>query len=997
MTEEQRHDQLDEQVDDLISQGRQTPTGDANLDALLRVASSLRGLSDPDFKERLRAELIPQPARGRWLPFIGGILTLARVQRAFRRPAVVATLAFAAGAAAVAVIAFLFLGVIGDGDERELSQELLESEFTLTAEMADAIGIERDTEFVLTSEERIDVELVHSLLQVEPAVELDVEREDAHRYRITPAEPLEPGRVYHFSLAETASAPHVLASWAFQTKSPIGIVQTLPRDQATGVPLNTGIELTFSHDSVQNLAGHLQIDPPVEGRFEVHKRVVVFVPKELMPGTLYTVTVRAGVGVRGTNDVMADDFVLQFETGGTERSGLVPSLPVRNFSRKISEASTTETPALQMYSSHAMPAETTVGVYRYPALERFLAAFQEFQDLPSWASVTRDSFLAETGGLELVATFEAAVEQLDRSGSFLRFPEPLPEGFYLVQVQFEDRPIQAWLQVTDVATYLSVSRDKTLVWVNDLATKGPLEGARIQLLGTADEAVTDAEGIAFFETPAEIVSSEPTGRGYVRAETSGNLLVTAPDGRVAVVPLQGVRPYSYYGSYNSYGYTYAGDEYWHYISTDRPLYLPSDTVRFWGVARQRENPPASETLTVELTGSDYFDYYYRPVRIAETEVSTSSLGTFSGELSFQGLSPGYYGLTVKAGDQPIDSIGIAVETYTKPAYTIDVVPSRQAVFAGEEVDFAVKATFFEGSPVPQLRLRYSGDVSNELTTDEQGEAVVTITAQPKGTYRVSSTFLSFTPVLAEEGEIIGEAWVSVHPASLTISASSELEDDQGIIEGTVHHVDLSRINDGSAKGFDDYLGDPAGGVTVSARVTEVSWERREVGEYYDFIAKIVRKEYEYDRIETPLGTFALTTDAGGAFQHTFPVDAEKYYEIDLSVTDASGREATRDLFLSGRRSLYNARSDLVYLADPAGSTRGFGGSNDFSIGDEVVLEMRRGADLLPSDGESRYLFYQAQNGLREYRVQADSTLRFPFDEGDVPSTTVLGVWFNGRN
>ena len=55
------------------------------------------------------------------------------------------------------------------------------------------------------------------------------------------------------------------------------------------------------------------------------------------------------------------------------------------------------------------------------------------------------------------------------------------------------------------------------------------------------------------------------------------------------------------------------------------------------MARKREDPPSSETLTVELTGSDYFDYYYRPVRVATTEVQTSALGTFTGELSFQGL------------------------------------------------------------------------------------------------------------------------------------------------------------------------------------------------------------------------------------------------------------------------------------------------------------------------------------------------------------------------
>ncbi len=934
-----------------------------------------------------------------------------------RRRVALGALAAIVVLAAAGVIALLV--ILGDGEgpaeeaatvpptdwqRLELPSEPPEPPFEMTAAEADDIGIEPDTEFVLTSEDEVDADFVESRLEVEPAVRLTVEETDGHRFRIVPSEPLQPGRMYHFSLVETSSAPRILASWAFETKSPIRVVQTLPGDQTTQVPLNTGIELTFSHDGVQDVEGHFEIDPPVEGRFEVHKRVVVFLPEGLTAGTLYTVTVRAGLGVSGSDDVMADDFVFQFETGETERTGDVPQPAVFDFTRKVAEASTQEAPTLAIYTSERGETTIPIQVYRYPDVEALLAALEEFQDIPSWASISRESFLAETADLEPVAAFEAAVQRLsDYGDAFVSFPEPLPEGFYLVEAQFEGRAVQSWLQVTDVASYVSLSSNKTLVWVNDLATKGPLAGAQLELLGTGVDAVSDDEGIASFDTPAELVSESADEWGYVHTETSGNLLVTAPDGRSAVVPLGPVltRSYRYYG-YRTYGYHYAGDEYWHHISTDRPLYLPTDTVHFWGVARRRENPPASETLTVELTGSSYLDYYHQPVTIAETEVRTSSLGTFSGELTFEGLSPGYYQLTVKTDGQRIDSTSVPVETYTKPAYKIDVVPSRQAVFDGEQVDFAISASFFEGSPVPQLRLRYETydratgmPISGELTTDEEGNAAVSITARADSTSYPSSSHLNVVPVLAEEGEIAAESWVSVHPASLTISASSNLEGDQGVIEGTVHHVDLSPINEGTAKGYDDYLGDPAGGVAVSGRITEVSWERREVGQYYDFVAKIVRKSYEYDRIETPLGTFTAMTDAAGGFRYAFPLDEEKYYEIDLSVTDDAGQVATQEVSISGSRSLFNAGSDMVQLTPPGGSSGYGGGRGEYALGDEVVLEMRRGADLLPVGGDDRYLFYQAQNGLREYAVQADSTLRFTFDEGDVPSITVLGVWFSG--
>ena len=936
--------------------------------------------------------------------------------RGLGRPKLLAALAVVVLIAAGGLAALV---VLGGGGEKEVSAPTAtpavsgeKVSFELAPTIADSLGVDPKTEFVLTADQEVDADLVQSLLRVEPSVPLEVLAISGREFRIVPSEPLEEDRVYHLSMVQEHSAPTVLASWAFQTKSPIRIVQTLPRDQATEVPVNSGIELTFSHDGIADISGYFEISPATQGRFEVHKRVVVFVPGELKPATLYTVTVRAGLGLPGTDDVMAEDFVFQFETSDVERTGEVVRPTVLDFTRKVAEASTRETPVLSVYTSHEGELSVPISVFAYADIDALLAALEGFQGIPTWAYVTRESYLAETGSLTGVAQFDAPVERQGTYGDmFVRFPEPLPEGLYLVETELEGRRAQSWLQVTDVATYVTVTRTETLAWVNDLATKGPVAGARLELLGTGVEASTDDEGIARFDTPPEIVRTRPSGDEYYEAayeylETSGNLLVAAPDGRTALVPLSNVFGYGSSGYYAYGGYLPYGDLYWHHISMDRPLYLPTDTVRFWGVARRREDPPPSEELTLELTGYDYFNFFHQPVTIAQADVSTSSLGTFSGELSFSGLSPGNYLLRVRSGEQVIDTAYVDVETYTKPAYKIDVVPSRRAVFAGETVDFAINASFFEGSPVPELRLGWSAFMwdtgedlgSGEVGTDSAGSASASVEAPYVADSYAYPNTLSFSvsPILAEEGEITGETTVSVFPAALNISASTEVQDSEGIIEGSVHHIDLSRINEGTAEDYDDYLGAPAGGVTVSGRIIEVSWEPRETGEYYDFIAKIVRKRYEYDRKERPLTDFTMTTDSDGRFRYTMPVAEEKEYEIELAVTDNAGRRATAKVSLWGEASTFNTSSGVVYLAPPGGEARyWWGGTSQYALGDEVVLEMRRGPDLLPSGDDNRYLFYQAQNGLRQYDVQGASTLRFPFAEANVPSTTVMGVWFNG--
>jgi hypothetical protein len=994
MTEQEREDKLNDALDALLANGEQKATGDSEVDSLLRTAASLRGMPAPELKERLRGELGPEPARGAWLRDVRD--WIARGVLTPRTRFALAGSAFAAGVAVVLLGLFL-AGVFSSSSGPAQVEAPLDTTFQMSATKSDAIGVDPGTEFVLASTEDLPVDTVRSLLHVDPAVEVNVKRESAGQYRISAAKPLEAGKVYRFLLEDAGeAAPHVLASFAFQTKTPVGVVQTIPRDRSTGVPVNTGIELTFTQEGVQDIEGHFRIEPDVPGRFEVHKRVLVFVPQGgLQPGTLYTATVTRGLTVEGSAEVMENDFALQFETADTPRTGEVAKQPVLNFTRKTAESSTSEAPALETYTSATGDVKLSVRAYRFDTIEAFLTSLQEYEQLPMWAGVTREAFVTDTTGLQQVASFDTDLQRLTEYGkSFIQFPEPLPAGFYLVRSEFNKQPIQSWLQVTDVATYAALAQEQTLVWVNDLSAKAPLAGARVEFIGADISGETGADGTLKLDTPPQSVQTTAIDSGYSTTNVRGNLLVTAPDGRVAVVPLSSTEGY-YSGYYGSYGLTGA-DDYWRYVSTDRPLYLPTDTMHFWGVARPRENP-GTRTVKAQLINYSSIGYDYKPVVAAETQVTTNALGTFTGELSFEGLSPDSYQLTISVDGQQIAQAYIQVQNYTKPAYQIAVTPDKLAAFAGDPITFSIDATFLEGSPVPGLGLRYNGSAGGDLTTDDNGHASVTVTAgQSKESGYTTQAYLTVTPVRAEEGEITGEAWVSVYPASLTASAQTDVAGNEGVITGNVHHVDLSRVNSGTSQGYQDVLGGPAPGVTVSFDITDVSYRQIEEGEYYDFIAKIVRKRYRYEDVEKPLGTFTAVTDANGAFRYARPLDPERYYRINMRVTDDQGRTETQQLSLSGSQSRFNYASSYVYLRRPGSTSSFFGGAEQYALGDPVSLAMYRGSDALPSGGVNRYLFLKAQDGVHGYTVQGDSTYQFDFAEPDIPSVTVMGVWFNGR-
>ena len=192
----------------------------------------------------------------------------------------------------------------------------------------------------------LDEQAASDMLRVDPPVEFTVKRESARKLRIQPAVELRREVSYRFTLVDPADQ-HEIRSWAFQTESPLRVVQALPADKAVAVPATTGIELTFSHDGVTGVEQRFHIEPAVEGRFETHKRVVVFVPAKLEYRTLYIVTVEPGVGVEGGALTMEQPFSFSFETGSQDgRDDQIQTL-APTFTRLLNESAPANPPVLE--------------------------------------------------------------------------------------------------------------------------------------------------------------------------------------------------------------------------------------------------------------------------------------------------------------------------------------------------------------------------------------------------------------------------------------------------------------------------------------------------------------------------------------------------------------------------------------------------------------------------------------------------------------------------
>ena len=890
--------------------------------------------------------------------------------------------------------------------------------FKMQAERADATGVLPDTAFLLESVVRLEPQEVQALLLTDPPLEFEVEgepvpavasagldsgpradeiskeswsaaaqaaeQEQALKYRIQPTSPLEPGQLVRFTLVDAPQDGQALASWTFQARQPLRVVQTLPGDAASDVPLDAAIELTFSHAGVTGVEDHFRIEPAVGGRFETHNRTTVFVPEGLEPGTLYTVRLEPGVGVDGSDLHLEEPYELRFETGAEVREEPEGGVTLVS-SRQLWEQQTDQAPVVSVISyrgpEEVAGAMAEVKALRYSDREAFVTALEGLAEIPQWARATRERYEPDVDGLEEAALFEAPLEPLGRYGELVvRFPQPLDAGAYLVLIEVDDQAVQTWLEVTDVATYVALSDTSTLVWVNDAASGGPLSGAQVAVDGVVLGS-TDERGLLSVETPVRLRESSAEQNGGAD-EPLGMLLATAPDGRWAVAPMaEAFRSYAAGGYYEMPG---AGDSrYWRYVYSDRWLYRLRDEIRLWGVVRGRDGHETPDEVVLELGGGGYIGADHEPAVLARTTTALGPTGTFTGLLSFEGASPGYYTLRTIVDGEVIGTESVEIRDFAKPAYGIEVQPSSKAVIVGDEITLTIRAAFFEGSPVPGVDLEVSGDAETVVTTDEAGEASVTYEATaPAGGegWSVTRSYVDVRPAVPEEGDIGSGVSVIVFPGLAALELRSDAVEDRGVISGTVRALDVSRQDAVEQR---DFLAEALPDRAVRAEVTEVSYDKVETGEHYDFIDKVVRKSYRYERVERPGGVLETRSDQEGRFSFELQLAEDRTYEVDVSVADDAGRVTTQRVYL-GRRPGGAPLEETTLVSERPGP---------YAEGDQVSLVLQRGGQPLP-DGDA-FLFLQARGGIHDFVLQQSPRFSFTFGPEHVPNVHVLAVSFNG--
>lgn len=857
--------------------------------------------------------------------------------------------------------------------------------FRLVAQDSDSTGIAVDSEFLLETEDSYSLEEIRNAFSIDGEPAPSIEELDENFYSIRLARPLLENSLYTFRMKTDKET-----TWVFQTQSTFKITGSLPREKSVNVPVNTGIEINFSHENFTDFREHFEITPAVEGKFEIHKKTAVFVPERLDYDTVYTVRIKKGIKLQGTNRELAEDYVFSFETESKNATPSPDEITANIYTgRYLYDFAPDEIPEVMViysienrntsrFISDELKAQ--IGIYAYKDFDSFLDAVKEKNTTPYWARGYIKKFVP-VDDLQKVLDFDQILnEDYTRTygQTYIKLPQTLPEGYYILDGNWRDVRFQTFLQVTNTGIYIAESNTKTLVWLNDLSTQKPIEGASIRFVGYDDVHYSENDGLAFFEsigTPAQ--NNNIIFDLYAYNRYNKFMIVTTKEGKSSVLDCSSK---AYHNE----------NKYWTYFYTDRNMYKSDDTVNIWGFVKNRYSDEPIDSLTLELNSNMYNNS--TPIIKQDLQLNNSFFET---SIDLPNLPEGYYYIALKKGDKTIINQYVRIKNYTKPSYKLEITKDKKAIFIDEQATFNIKAAFFEGTGVSDVDITYyvnayqlNGNIpSTTKKADLKGSLNVEYSPTADDSVQGRSTaIINARATLPETGQIDASDYLQVFVNDINIQGDAKIKDGKATVTAKVNKIVLDRLNNGTAKNSFDYLGDSVPNQKINGAIFKNTWLKTETGTYYDYINKTTYKSYSYELQKEHMGDFSMTTSSDGTASYSFnaPELQDGYYTVEISSIDGNGRKMSNTLYC-GKVYDYSSYSTPAYTLEL--------NKDSYRLGEGVDVSFKYGGQPLP---EGRYLYFKSQNGIYDYDIGTSSSYSFNFSERNIPNTTVYAVYFNGK-
>ena len=780
---------------------------------------------------------------------------------------------------------------------------------SVKASGSDGKIISTDSGFIVTTDKDCDVETVTEYMNLSPKTDFSVTKLSSKEFKISPASgKLFPGTVYNISFGD---ADNPGASYTFQTESEFFVKSVLPADMSTDVPVNTGIEITFS-DSVGNcdLEDFITVEPEVELDFRVYPngKIVAAVPaEELEYSKVYTVTVKAGVpSVSGKE--LAEDKKTSFMTETSERD----EKGERRLFVSTSKVITTEAPSYRystnrneyiyspeeeaalsysIYTYYEMnSAKVSAVLYRYPDAEDAASA------LMACASKTKidKEYVFSSDGLIKVGEYKSTDKSEDEYScdGVISFGTGLDKGFYLAEITASAKNRYGdnigckkyiVVQISDLRAFTISSDGETLVRV-DSKSEGTVSGASVSSISfNRSYWYSDVEEAG--GTVEKDGATTENGVCTVKTGAANSAIITIGYGGDSVIICAECSK------------TEDGEFGMSYLYTDREKYFSNDTVNFSGFA-------------VNLDGRRYPALYIKTAESPAAQIEVAANGYFKGSYTIEDHSAGGVFLSIVDGDgNTVASKYISVTEEEKPQITASLSFDKLFYRFGETVTVTLKATFFDGTPAEGFDFTFNSypfESNNyeEMTTDRNGEVKYSFE-----TGRVEDPWSTDPSTITVEAELTGLESQTLYISKDVYYFHSDYV-FKTVWEPSRRAVTLNKVDTSALKTEDDLkygvfpgntAGEPADG-TIDYVLKKYETIKTETTEY-DYVAKRTYTRYVYETVESVVETGTKSFENGVAELPVMKVegfvggywyeitynDGRNTYEAYISATDREYR------------------------------------------------------------------------------------------------------------
>ncbi len=834
------------------------------------------------------------------------------------------------------------------------------------------LGVDSNSTYTITSANSITEKQIKDNLKLTPSLPYELKKNSDTNYELNLTQKPTANEVVKFELKvipdknDVTSAKNL--SWAYQVKDEFRILGTTPTNKVNGVPANTGIEVVFNTDSYNDIDQFFEITPKVEGTFKRNGRVAVFIPKNLEKNTVYTVKIKQGLTTKDNSGKLAQDYLFQFQTINDD-----PEYKEFSLINTFIEYKPAEQIVVPVFSTFE-DLKTTVSIYNFKSEEQINTTLNNYiSNFNNWQNFQPTTFYPNTTELNKVSSQNYTITKTTPSEQYIDTTKGLEKGIYLLEVESNGKKVQSILQITNLVGFIQETKTENLIWLQNLTTKSPAANAKIQVANSDKFFTSNDQGIAIFPKIQDSI--------YFYN-------ITSEDQRLILIKTRTE-------NLNIYS-TDQSQDYWSHLYSDRSIYRPSDKIQFWGVLKNRVNAKNSEEIKAVISKQDYSVMSYKKVEIISKNLKTEQ-NIFNSDFIIDNATTGNYILDIfDSQNNLIKSNYFRVENFIAPSYKITAGPEKKAYFAGESATIRGQASFFEETPVNNLDISYSygNNQTPIIKTNQEGKfnfQVPLVKKSDQSNDGINQAYITITPALSEEFDSALYQNVLYFDNKTYVDINSEIKQNKGTIKIGLNEIDLSKINNGTAKDDKDFKGVSVANKKVKITLFEYKYERYVSGQYYDLISKKTVNNYSYNRVYVGQKSFSPSTNTEGLINLDFPVDPTHNFDINIETTDKDGSpiEFKRGLYGTVNSGSGYTAKDMIYTLKME--------EKKYKIGETAKFKIQpiEGPELIETK-QNQFLVSYLQNGQKSYKLQNNPNFELKFEENSVPNMNLLGVYFDGN-